>query len=159
MFETAWSRRSRTPQADRLGLDAQGERNVGMQIDETVHDFLDQVARIEVFELQFEFTRANSANIQQAVDQRDYPVELKLKFFQDSANVAAGPLGNPIQKLTGEMNTLSGLRSSCPATATTGTKSKISFPVYQESVFLYGAHGLSSLRKRRAPKSTREWSR
>ena len=52
-----------------------------MQIDETVLDLLDRVAQIEIFELQFEFTRANSADIEQAVNQRNYPVEPKIKFF------------------------------------------------------------------------------
>jgi hypothetical protein len=69
------------PSSASFAVDTQRERKVGMDVDEAVKYFLNQYREIEGSRLEFDLTRADPADVEQAFNQGNYPIELNLEFF------------------------------------------------------------------------------
>src|ERR1700677_1932440 len=78
-----------------------------MQVEETIGDFPDEVAEVQRLTLQLQHAGADAADVEQALDQRSYAIELHLEFSQQAANIGwrggRGRIGEPVKKLKGQL--------------------------------------------------------
>src|SRR5271156_4172599 len=78
-----------------------------MQVEKTIGDFPDEVGEVYRFALQLQHTGADAADVEQALDERSYAIELNLEFSQQAANIGwrsgRGSIREPVKKLEGEL--------------------------------------------------------